>query len=103
MAAMRLNIPTVLYLQGPMEARTVSTFDLIDAMIKSADSSVSDEEVEKIERSACPLCWEAVRHVYGQPMNCLNEAMDWLCNSGNGKTIVATMPTVLLYFKMQPN
>ena len=56
MATMRLNIPTVFVSGGPMEAGELGSahLDLIDAMIKSADESVSDADVEAIERSACP-------------------------------------------------
>lgn len=58
MAAMRLNIPTVFVSGGPMEAGEWNGqhLDLIDAMIKSADNSVSDAEVAKIEQHACPTC-----------------------------------------------
>ena len=45
MAAMRLNIPAVFVSGGPMEAGVhgEARLDLIDAMVRSADSSVSDE------------------------------------------------------------
>ena len=58
MAAMRLNIPTVFVSGGPMEAGEWNNqhLDLIDAMIKSADASVSDEDVAQIEDNACPGC-----------------------------------------------
>jgi len=58
MAAMRLNIPAVFVSGGPMEAGEWNGqhLDLIDAMIKSADQSVSDEEVANIEQNACPTC-----------------------------------------------
>src|SRR6187397_2376418 len=64
MAALRLNVPTVFVSGGPMEAgKTVavegvvhSKIDLIDAMIASANESVSDEQLGVIERSACPTC-----------------------------------------------
>ena len=51
MAAMRLNIPTVFVSGGPMEAGEWKGqhLDLIDAMIKSADTTVSDDDVAKIE------------------------------------------------------
>lgn len=51
MAAMRLNIPAVFVSGGPMEAGEWNNqhLDLIDAMIKSADASVSDEDVAQIE------------------------------------------------------
>ena len=56
MAAMRLNIPAVFVSGGPMEAGVhgEARLDLIDAMVKSADPSVSDADVEDIENSACP-------------------------------------------------
>ncbi|MDE7108645.1 MAG: dihydroxy-acid dehydratase, partial [Muribaculaceae bacterium] len=58
MAAMRLNIPTIFVSGGPMEAGDIEgrKLDLIDIMIDSADTSVSDEEVEKLEREGCPTC-----------------------------------------------
>ena len=58
MAAVRLNIPTVFVSGGPMEAGELDNkhLDLIDAMIKAADDTVSDKEVNAIERAACPTC-----------------------------------------------
>ncbi len=57
MAAMRLNIPTV-FVSGGQWKREMerSAPGLIDAMIKSADESVSDQEVANIEQNACPTC-----------------------------------------------
>jgi len=56
MAAMRLNIPTVFVSGGPMEAGQIGDeqVDLIDAMIESADDSVSDERIAQLENMACP-------------------------------------------------
>lgn len=90
MAAMRLNIPTVFVSGGPMEAGELNGqhLDLIDAMIKAADESVSDEEVTKIENSACPTCGSCSGMFTANSMNCLNEAIG-LALPGNG-TIVAT-------------
>lgn len=90
MAAMRLNIPTVFVSGGPMEAGELNGkhLDLIDAMITAADDSVSDAEVEKIERSACPTCGSCSGMFTANSMNCLNEAIG-LALPGNG-TIVAT-------------
>src|SRR3954462_7367994 len=66
MAAMRLNIPVVFISGGPMEAgkvvkvvngtQKIIKLDLVDAMIKAGDQSVSDADVAEIERSACPTC-----------------------------------------------
>ena len=90
MAAMRLNIPTVFVSGGPMEAGEWNGqhLDLIDAMIKSADNSVSDAEVAKIEQHACPTCGCCSGMFTANSMNCLNEAIG-LALPGNG-TIVAT-------------
>lgn len=90
LAAMRLNIPTVFVSGGPMEAGELGSqhLDLIDAMIKSADTSISDEEVKKIEFSACPTCGSCSGMFTANSMNCLNEAIG-LGLPGNG-TIVAT-------------
>ena len=90
MAAMRLNIPAIFVSGGPMEAGELNGkhLDLIDAMITAADASVSDAEVEKIERSACPTCGSCSGMFTANSMNCLNEAIG-LALPGNG-TIVAT-------------
>ena len=89
MAAMRLNIPTIFVSGGPMEAGEWNGrhWDLIDAMIESADTSVSDERVEQVERHACPGCGCSGMFT-ANSMNCLNEAIG-LALPGNG-TIVAT-------------
>ena len=90
MASMRLNIPTVFVSGGPMEAGEWGGqhLDLIDAMIKSADSTVSNEDVAEIERHACPGCGSCSGMFTANSMNCLNEAIG-LALPGNG-TILAT-------------
>jgi len=90
MASMRLNIPTIFVSGGPMEAGELDGkhLDLIDAMVQSADESVSDEQVKKIENAACPTCGSCSGMFTANSMNCLNEAMG-LALPGNG-TIVAT-------------
>ncbi|HAY62293.1 MAG TPA: dihydroxy-acid dehydratase, partial [Ruminococcaceae bacterium] len=90
MASMRLNIPTVFVSGGPMEAHKINgeNADLITAMIKGADTSVSDEEMAKIEACACPGCGSCSGMFTANSMNCLNEALG-LALPGNG-TIVAT-------------
>lgn len=90
MAAMRLNIPTVFVSGGPMEAgvRGPERLDLIDAMVKSADTSLSDEEVAEIEACACPGCGCCSGMFTANSMNCLTEAIG-LSLPGNG-TVVAT-------------
>ena len=98
MAAMRLNIPAVFVSGGPMEAgkvikvvdgdQKVIKLDLVDAMIKAGDSTVSDADVAEIERSACPTCGSCSGMFTANSMNCLTEALG-LSLPGNG-TIVAT-------------
>ena len=94
MAAMRLNIPVVFVSGGPMEAGKVTWggktkgLDLVDAMVAAADSHCSDEEVEAIERSACPTCGSCSGMFTANSMNCLTEALG-LSLPGNG-SLVAT-------------
>ncbi len=90
LAAMRLNIPTIFVSGGPMEAGTLgeAKLDLIDAMVKSADPSVSDADVAGIEAKACPTCGSCSGMFTANSMNCLAEAIG-LALPGNG-TILAT-------------
>jgi len=94
MAAMRLNIPVVFVSGGPMEAGKVKLkdqvihLDLVDAMVKAADSSVSEADLAEIERSACPTCGSCSGMFTANSMNCLTEALG-LSLPGNG-TVVAT-------------
>ncbi len=92
MAALRLNIPCVFVSGGPMEAGKVllggkmQAMDLVDAMVAAADDTVSDEDVEKIERSACPTCGSCSGMFTANSMNCLTEALG-LSLPGNGSTL----------------
>jgi len=90
LAAMRLNIPTIFVSGGPMEAGELDgkQLDLVDAMVQSADESVSDAQVKRIENAACPTCGSCSGMFTANSMNCLNEAIG-LALPGNG-TIVAT-------------
>ncbi len=90
MAAMRLNIPTVFCSGGPMEAGRWhgENADLVTAMIKGADPSVSDEEMAELEGCACPGCGSCSGMFTANSMNSLTEAIG-LALPGNG-TILAT-------------
>ncbi len=90
MAAMRLNVPTIFVSGGPMEAGKVGDekYDLIDAMIMSADDSVSQETLDAVEAAACPTCGSCSGMFTANSMNCLNEALG-LALPGNG-TLMAT-------------
>ena len=90
MAAMRLNIPTIFVSGGPMEAGWLGkrALDLIDVMIDSADPTVDDETVAKLEDFGCPTCGSCSGMFTANSMNCLNEAIG-LALPGNG-TILST-------------
>lgn len=90
MAAMRLNIPAVFVSGGPMEAGLLKDkyLDLIDVMVSAADNTISEEDLDQIEKSACPTCGSCSGMFTANSMNCLNEALG-LALPGNG-TIVAT-------------
>src|SRR6187402_1586237 len=91
-AAMRLNIPAVFVSGGPMEAGKVvlhgktHALDLVDAMVAAADDKISDEDVQVIERSACPTCGSCSGMFTANSMNCLTEAMG-LSLPGNGSVL----------------
>ncbi len=92
LAAMRLNIPTIFVSGGPMEAGKViwngteRSVDLVDAMVEAADSNNSDEQVEAMERSACPTCGSCSGMFTANSMNCLTEAFG-LSLPGNGSVL----------------
>ncbi|MCE9685990.1 dihydroxy-acid dehydratase [Shewanella sp. AS16] len=92
MAALRLNIPVVFVSGGPMEAGKTKLsdklikLDLVDAMVAAADDKVSDEDSEKIERSACPTCGSCSGMFTANSMNCLTEALG-LSLPGNGSML----------------
>lgn len=94
MASLRLNIPVIMVSGGPMEAGKtklsdqIIKLDLVDAMVMGPDKSVSDEDLAKVERSACPTCGSCSGMFTANSMNCLAEAIG-LALPGNG-TMLAT-------------
>ncbi|MCG7584206.1 dihydroxy-acid dehydratase [Photobacterium sp. OFAV2-7] len=92
MAALRINIPVIFVSGGPMEAGKtklsdqILKLDLVDAMIQGADPTVSDEQSEQIERSACPTCGSCSGMFTANSMNCLTEALG-LSQPGNGSML----------------
>jgi dihydroxy-acid dehydratase len=95
-AAMRLNIPAVFVSGGPMEAGTPVAaagphaagrkLDLIDSMVASADPSVPEDTLARIEEAACPTCGSCSGMFTANSMNCLTEAIG-LALPGNGTTL----------------
>ncbi|CCQ10189.1 Dihydroxy-acid dehydratase [Pseudoalteromonas luteoviolacea B = ATCC 29581] len=102
LAALRLNIPVIFVSGGPMEAGKTRLadidikLDLVDAMVKGADPSVSDEDSEKVERSACPTCGSCSGMFTANSMNCLLEALG-LALPGNGTTLATHSDRKQLY------
>ena len=98
MAAMRLNIPAVFVSGGPMEAGKVNgeNADLITAMIKGGDPTVSDEELEVIEHSACPGCGACSGMFTANSMNSLTEALGFSL-PGNGSILATHVNRVQLF------
>ena len=71
--------------------------DLITAMVKGADPSVSDEDIQELENCACPGCGSCSGMFTANSMNSLTEAIG-LSLPGNG-TILATHTNRVELFK----
>jgi dihydroxy-acid dehydratase len=87
-----LNIPVVFVSGGPMEAgktrlgnKNVS-LDLVDAILAGASDDLSDEDLQSIERSACPTCGSCSGMFTANSMNCLTEALGFSL-PGNGSLL----------------
>ncbi|MER5477189.1 dihydroxy-acid dehydratase [Streptomyces sp. NPDC002734] len=103
MAALRLNIPTVFVSGGPMESGratlvdgTVRTLDLVDAISEAVNDKVSDEDILRIEESACPTCGSCSGMFTANSMNCLTEAIG-LSLPGNGSVLATHTARRALY------
>ena len=97
LAALRLNIPTVFVSGGPMEAgkalvdgEVETSLDLIDAMVRAVDPDTDDQQLERIEASACPTCGSCSGMFTANSMNCLVEALG-LALPGNGSTLATAI------------
>ena len=104
LAAMRLNIPAIFVSGGPMEAGKTKLsdqlikLDLVDAMVAAADDSISDEDSEQVERSACPTCGSCSGMFTANSMNCLTEALG-LALPGNGSLLATHSAREQLFLK----
>ncbi|MDE5567595.1 MAG: dihydroxy-acid dehydratase [Muribaculaceae bacterium] len=98
LAAMRLNIPTVFVSGGPMEAGDVDgrNVDLVDIMVDSADDTISDAAIEKLERGGCPTCGSCSGMFTANSMNSLNEAIG-LALAGNGSVLATSAERLGLF------
>ena len=98
MAAMRLNIPAIFVSGGPMEAGKWrgENADLVIAMTKGADTSVSDEDLAELEGCACPGCGSCSGMFTANSMNSLTEAIG-LSLPGNGSILATHVNRVQLF------
>lgn len=93
MAALRLNIPTILVSGGPMLAgnykgRKVDLHDMFEAVGSIKAGKISLEELEDLEKSACPGYGSCAGMFTANSMNCITEALG-IALPGNG-----TIPAV---------
>jgi dihydroxy-acid dehydratase len=97
MAAMRLNLPAIFVSGGPMLAgkleteagvKDVDLSSVFEAVGKVAKGQMTETELEKLVRVACPGCGSCSGLFTANTMNCLTEAMG-LALPGNG-----TVPAV---------
>jgi dihydroxy-acid dehydratase len=93
MAALRLNIPTVLISGGPMLAgrmrgRVVDLNSVFEGVGKVSAGSMTEEELAELEGCACPGAGSCSGMFTANSMNCLSEALG-IGLRGNG-----TIPAV---------
>lgn len=97
MAAARVNIPAVFVSGGPMKAgldpttgRALDLASVFEAVGGHSANALTDEDLDRIERHACPTCGSCSGLFTANSMNCLCEALG-LALPGNG-SILAVDP-----------
>ena len=93
MAALRLNVPSVFISGGPMlaghfQGQAVSLSSIFQAVGAVMNGTMSREELDELERVACPGCGSCAGLYTANTMNCLTEALG-MGLPGNG-----TVPAV---------
>lgn len=93
MAALELNLPTVVLSGGPMlpgsyRGRRSDLSTIFEGVGKSLAGAMSPEELAEMERSVCPTCGSCAGMFTANTMNCVMEAIG-LALPGNG-----TIPAV---------
>jgi dihydroxy-acid dehydratase len=102
MGAMRVNIPTIFVSGGPMEAGVTAsgkTVDLIDAFVggvQRQNGKITAEQLEEIEKAACPTCGSCSGMFTANSMNCLAEALG-MGLPGNGTILATSADRKMLY------
>ena len=93
MAALRLNIPSIIISGGPMltgklKGQAVDLITVFEAIGKIKKGEITEDELKQLEDSACPGCGSCSGMFTANSMNCLTEALG-LGLPGNG-----TIPAV---------
>ncbi|WP_320171607.1 dihydroxy-acid dehydratase [Maridesulfovibrio sp.] len=94
MAALRLNIPTIVISGGPMlagrkEGNKVDLITVFEGVGQVKAGNMTEDELSVLEQSACPTCGSCSGMFTANSMNCLSETIG-LALPGNG-TIPAVM------------
>ncbi len=94
MAAMRLNLPSILISGGPMlagrfEGKDVDLIGVFEGVGRVARGEWTEARLQEMEECACPGCGSCAGMFTANSMNCLSEALG-LALPGNG-TIPAVM------------
>ncbi|MDR3710849.1 MAG: dihydroxy-acid dehydratase [Capsulimonadaceae bacterium] len=95
MGALRVNIPTIFVSGGPMAAGKGDDGSSLDltTVFEGVGAYMADkmtgEQLEKLERLACPTCGSCSGMFTANSMNCLNEAIG-LALPGNGSILAGT-------------
>ncbi len=92
-AAMRLNMPTIVVSGGPMlagdlQGKKLGVDDVFEAVGEYESGKITNEEIELIEQCACPGAGSCSGLYTANSMNCLTEALG-MAIPGNG-----TIPAV---------
>jgi len=97
MGAARVNIPAVFVSGGPMRSgknplngESLDLASVFEAVGQLSTQSITEEQLDAIERNACPTCGSCSGMFTANSMNCLCEALG-LALPGNG-SILATDP-----------
>ncbi|HOE66586.1 MAG TPA: dihydroxy-acid dehydratase [Candidatus Hydrogenedentes bacterium] len=94
MGAMRCNIPTIFVSGGPMlagktkDGKTVDLISVFEGVGAYQKGELTDEQLDDLERNACPSCGSCSGMFTANSMNCLCEALG-IALPGNG-TVLAT-------------
>jgi dihydroxy-acid dehydratase len=101
MAALRLNIPSIMISGGPMlagftfESGAIDLISVYEAVGKVSSGQMTEEQLKIMEEYACPSCGSCSGMFTANSMNCLSEAIG-MALPGNGTILAVTSERVRL-------